>query len=269
MGDHRFVVGDDVVGRGRERRTSRQRSRAGHRVTFDVEIPRRVGPVLDRDHLERVDREELTQGAVQAGEHAGLVERRGHGSGDAVQRLEPPGLVPGQLVEGGVGEQDPEPAVDVLEELQLGGRHPPLLVRVIGDAADHVALVHDRDPDRELAPDARARPLADFLAGRLDREDGRFRVGELTGEGRLAHRPAPHVLQHAGVHRQRVVPTFALEDLEVDRVVAEPPLKAPVEDLDEVGFGHAAAELVDQRARGRARRLAGGPCPDDGFGPGQ
>ena len=84
-----------------------------------MEIPRRARSILNCDHLERVDREQLSQGAVQAAEHAGLVQRRSHGASDAVQRLEAPGLVPSQLVEGGVGQEDAQPAVHVLEELKL------------------------------------------------------------------------------------------------------------------------------------------------------
>ena len=205
--------------------------------------------VLDRDQLERVDGQELAQSRVQAGKHARLVQGRGHRPGDAVQRLEATRLVSGQLVEGGVGEKDAKPAVDVFQELDLRGRHPPLAECVIDDAPDDLALVKDRDPDHELAPDPRARAGAGLLLRRLDRENCRLRVGKLARKGRLADRTAAHVLQHAGVHRQGVVPALPLEHLQVDGVVAEPRLEAPIEDLDQVGFGDAASQLVDQSAR--------------------
>src|SRR5438132_5649869 len=152
--------------------------------------------VLDRDQLERVDGQELAQSRVQAGKHARLVQGRGHRSGDAVQRLEATRLISGQLVEGGVGEKDAQPAVDVFQELDLRGRHPPLAECVIDDAPDDLALVKDRDPDHELAPDPRSRAGAGLLLRRLDLEYCRLRVGTMSGKCRIYYRMATHVPQH-------------------------------------------------------------------------
>src|SRR5207245_10373565 len=98
--------------------------------------------------------------------------------------------------------------------------------------------------------------LANLETGwRFDREHSGVRVRELARVHRLAHRATPDVLEHAGVHGQRVVPAFAFEDLEVDRVVAELALKAAVEDLEQIRLGHAGAQLMDEGVH----RGAGGP----------
>src|SRR5206468_6349728 len=127
-----------------------------------------------------------------------------------------------------------------------GTRDTPLAEALVADAAYKLALVHDRHPDRELGRHAGARTLPDLLPRGLYRHHGRLGVGELAGEHRLPDGPAPHVLEHTGVHRQGVVPTLALEHLEVDHVVAEPAVQAAVQDLDQVGLGDAAPQLVDE-----------------------
>jgi len=251
----RLVVGYHVAGRRGQWRTGREPARRGGVVAHRVEIAGAVGPGLHRDHLEGIDREKLAQGGVEPGQHAGLVERRGHGPRDAVQRLQAAGLVAGQLVQRGVGEQHAQPAVHVFQELDLRGRHPPLAVRVIDHAADQLALVLHRHPDGHLASSPYARTLADHEPGmRLDRQNGGFRVGELPCVHRLAHRPPDDVLQHTRVHRQGVVPAFAFEDLKVDRVIPETALEPAIEDLHDVGLGHACAQLMDQGVDGRAGR---------------
>ena len=252
MHEDSLVLADDVARGGRQRRTRGKRTRGENSVAFHVQVARPVGAILKGDHLEGVDREQLPQRAIEAGENAGLVQGGGHRAGNAVQRLQAPGLVACELVERCVGQQHPEPAVHVFEELQLHRRHPALAIGVIRDAADDLALVHDRDPDHELAADAGAGALADLLPRRLDWQDGGLRVRVLAREGRLAHRPATHVLQHAGVHGQRVVPALSFQDLQVDGVVTEPRPQPPIKDLDQVRFGDAAAQLVDQRGGRRA-----------------
>ena len=162
MDDHRLVVGRHVACGRRDRRARRQPPRAGHRIAVHAHQPGAI--FLQGDHLQVVDREELAQRVVKAGQHARLVERRRHCPGDAVQRLEATGLVSSQLVEGRVGEQDAQAVMDLVEEGKLGRRHSPLAIRVVDHAADELALVHHRDPDRDLAPDALAGPLADLLA---------------------------------------------------------------------------------------------------------
>ena len=120
--------------------------------------------------------------------------------------------------------------------------------------------MHHRHPDRELAPDLPARAFALFQGQvGLDRNHGGARVGELLGVDRLADRPPAKVLQDACVHREGVVPTLALQDLEVDGVVAELALQPAVQDLDEVSLGDTGAELVHQRVdrRPRGARRAG------------
>ena len=250
---HGLVVGHDAARRCRQGRTRREPPRAGRRLALHGQVAGSVGPVLQRDHLERIHREQLAQGGVEPGEHAGLVQGCGHGPRDAVQGLQAASLVASQLVERGVRQQDAEPAVHVFQELQLAGGNPTLAVGVVDHAADELALVLHRHPDRHLAADPHARALADLEASvRFDRNHGAFRVRELAHVHRLTHRSPSYVLEHAGVHGERVVPAFTLEDLQVDGVVAELPLQAAVEDLEEVRLGHAGAQLMDEGVDRRA-----------------
>ena len=266
VGDHGPVSGHGVTRDGDQRRAGRQPPRARDGVALHAQVARPVGAILQGDHLERVDGQQLAEGCVKTRENARLVEGRRHRSRDAVQGLEPASLVSRQLVERGVGEQDAEAPVHLFEEGELGRGHASLPRRVIDDASDQLALVHDRDPDRHLAAYPHAGPGARQLAERGERKHCGLGVGELAGERRLADEPAAHVLQHAGVDRQRVIPALPLENLQVDGDVVEPRPESAVEDLDEVGLGDARAELLDQRSGGRAYRLAHDARPDAGRG---
>ena len=259
---HRPALGEHLprVGRGGGAQLHLAGLRPG--VRFDAQQADRVGlTVFERGHLHGLHRQKLAQGAVESFEHAALVERRSHRTRDAVQRLEPASLVAGQLVEGGVREQDAEAAVDLLEKADFRGRDAARAVRLIDDGPDELALVFDRRPDDE--PDALpgAGTATRLLCLRPGGQHRQLRVGVLASECRAAHRPAAAVLQHARVDGQHSIPPVPLQDGQEDDVVAEPGLQVAVEDLQDVGFGQAARELVDELGGSRRRNDRRGRPP--------
>ena len=60
-------------------------------------------------------------------------------------------------------------------------------------------------------------------------------------------------MQHSEVDRQGVVPALALQDLEVDGVVAEARVEAAVQHLDQVRLCDTRTQLVDEGGRVRAQ----------------
>ena len=220
-----------------------------------MEQPCAVGAIgQQRHHLQLVDRQQLAQGRAKRGENARDVETRRDGASDAVERLEPSGLVSRQLVQRCVGELNSESLVHLFQEVDLLGRHSPVAIRLIDDGADDPALMLDRHEDRELGEASGARTRALFHALGIEGDHGRPRRGVVLGK-RRAHEGAPaHVLEHARVDGLRVVPALSFEDVEKNHVVLEERLQAIEEDLDDVGLGGAGAELVDQGRRARARR---------------
>ena len=75
----------------------------------------------------------------------------------------------------------------------------------------------------------------------------------MVREERPRQGPPAKVLEYAKVAREGVIPAFSVKDLEKYDPVAELRCQAAIKDLDDVGFGHAAAQLVDELSR-RCRR---------------
>ncbi len=218
-----------------------------------------AGGVLVGDHqLDHVDRQQLAERLVQRGDHAALVEGRRQGPGDRVEGAEADRLVAGDLVEVGVGGEDTQVAGDLLQELDLGGRHHPVLVGLVQDGADdRLALLEGREDDgaRDLASAGAAGALGAHLDRRVD-DLGLARLVE-GREERLHHEPPLDVLQDALVDADRVVPAFALEHGEGDHVVAVHRPQVLVEHLNDVRFGGAAAQRGHQPLAGGSRRIGG------------
>jgi hypothetical protein len=61
------------------------------------------------------------------------------------------------------------------------------------------------------------------------------------------------VLEHARVDGEGVIPAFPIQDLKKHDAVAEKWFEAAIQDLDYVGFGDTAGQLVDELCR-RLRR---------------
>jgi hypothetical protein len=67
-------------------------------------------------------------------------------------------------------------------------------------------------------------------------------------EGPSERTPAK-VLEHACVDGEGVIPTFPIQHLKKHYSVAEKWFEAAIQDLDYVGFGDAAGQLVDELSR--------------------
>jgi hypothetical protein len=68
----------------------------------------------------------------------------------------------------------------------------------------------------------------------------------LLGEYRSAEGPTTDVLEHPGVDGQRAIPTFALEYVKDDDLVAEARMQRSIKHLNQVGLSDAAPKLVNE-----------------------
>ena len=179
-------------------RPHRGPAQSRRRIRLDGEKPDSIGLVLlERGHVQHVDGQQLAERGLQGGQHTRLVKGGRHRPGDAVEGLQAPGLVAGQLVQIRVGEQHAQAAVHLVEEGRLRGRHPAAAVALVNDAADDLSLVLDRDPDHELGRAAGARTFGRRQPPWIAWDDRRPGVGVLLGEHGAAQRAPAQVLEDA------------------------------------------------------------------------
>jgi len=170
--------------------------------------------------------------------------------GDAVQRSRRRAWFRVSSLREALAREDAQPAVDVFQDWDSAGA--PALAKCVIDDAPMTSPGEGPDPDHELAPDPRARPVPASCAPTPPaglsssgwRTARKGRLADRLGGARPAARPRPS---------QGVVPALPFRTCG-DGVVAEPRLEAAVQ----TGPGTASVTQLPSRGRERCRRPA--PC---------